>query len=157
MGRCPSEINTVGFVWVKALVYSPSTTILEGNSHFNLFIFIYIVCHHVLSFNRFNLLLLQHLRIHHLLDLMHIETNMVKSLVRHLFGEKDNVRARRACEEFDVHPRQWIRERENGTEIMPPAPWVLTTKERKMLRRRITEVRFPTSMYLIPIQIMIFS
>lgn len=88
---------------------------------------------------------------------MHIEANVVKALVKHLFGEKDNVRARRACEEFDVHPGQWIREREDGTEIMPPAPWVLTTEERKTLSRRINAVRFPTGMHLIPIQIMLFS
>ncbi|KAL3682163.1 hypothetical protein R1sor_000185 [Riccia sorocarpa] len=82
--------------------------------------------------------------IHHLLDPMHIEANVVKSLIKHLFGEKDNVRARRGCEKFNMHPESWMQVSDDGTETMPPAPWVLRKEERKTLCQRISKIRFPT-------------
>ncbi|KAL3694846.1 hypothetical protein R1sor_008497 [Riccia sorocarpa] len=84
------------------------------------------------------------LQIHHLLDPMHIEANVVKSLIKHLFGDKDNVRARRGCEEFNMHPESWMQVSDDGTETMPPAPWVLRKEERKTLCQRISKIRFPT-------------
>ncbi|KAL3676562.1 hypothetical protein R1sor_026510 [Riccia sorocarpa] len=86
----------------------------------------------------------KHLQIHHLLDPMHIEAKVVKSLIKHLFGEKDNVRSRRACEEFNVHPDTWMQINEDGSETMPSAPWVLRKEERKVLCQRISKIRFPT-------------
>ncbi|KAL3698760.1 hypothetical protein R1sor_012836 [Riccia sorocarpa] len=75
---------------------------------------------------------------------MHIEANVVKSLIKHLFGEKDNVRSRRACEEFNVHPDTWMQINEDGSETMSFAPWVLRKEERKVLCQRISKIRFPT-------------
>ncbi|KAL3697415.1 hypothetical protein R1sor_011491 [Riccia sorocarpa] len=49
------------------------------------------------------------LMIQHLLDPMHIEANVTKSLIKRIFGEKDGKPARRACEEFGVHPEAEIR------------------------------------------------
>ncbi|KAL3696626.1 hypothetical protein R1sor_010702 [Riccia sorocarpa] len=48
------------------------------------------------------------LMIQHILDPMHIEANVTKSLIKRIFGEKDGKPARRACEEFGVHPEAWI-------------------------------------------------
>ncbi|KAL3690360.1 hypothetical protein R1sor_016669 [Riccia sorocarpa] len=84
------------------------------------------------------------LQIHHLLDPMHIEANVVKSLIKHLFGEKDNVRARRGCEEFNMHTESWMQVSNDGTETMPHAPWVLRKEESKNLCQRISKIRFPT-------------
>ncbi|KAL3702065.1 hypothetical protein R1sor_020087 [Riccia sorocarpa] len=84
----------------------------------------------------------KHLQIHHLLDPMHIEANVVKSLIKHLFGEKDNVRSRRACEEFNVHPDTWMQINEDGSETMPSAPWVLRKEEHKVLCQRISKFDF---------------
>ncbi|KAL3691540.1 hypothetical protein R1sor_005191 [Riccia sorocarpa] len=82
-------------------------------------------------------------KIHHLLDHMHIEANVVKSLIKHLFGEKDNVRARRGCEEFNMHPESWMQVSDDGTKTMPSAPWVLRKEERKTLCQRISKIRLP--------------
>ncbi|KAL3684834.1 hypothetical protein R1sor_002856 [Riccia sorocarpa] len=50
------------------------------------------------------------LLIGHLLDPMHIEGNVVKSLVKHMYGEKDTIAGRRACEELNVHPQNGFRQ-----------------------------------------------
>ncbi|KAL3691388.1 hypothetical protein R1sor_005039 [Riccia sorocarpa] len=84
------------------------------------------------------------LMIQHLLDPMHIEANVTKSLIKRIFGEKDGKPARRACEEFGVHPEAWIQVSDGGIESLPPAPWILTTEERKICKKRISEIRFPT-------------
>ncbi|KAL3675367.1 hypothetical protein R1sor_025315 [Riccia sorocarpa] len=84
------------------------------------------------------------LLIRHLLDPMHIEANVVKALVKHLYGEKDTVPARWACEELLVHPNQWIQTTEEGRDVMPHAPWVLQIDERKILSQRIGNIRKPT-------------
>ncbi|KAL3696095.1 hypothetical protein R1sor_010171 [Riccia sorocarpa] len=67
------------------------------------------------------------LMIQHLLDPMHIEANVTKSLIKRIFGEKDGKPTRRACEEFGVHPEAWIQVSDGGIESLPPAPWILTT------------------------------
>ncbi|KAL3700064.1 hypothetical protein R1sor_018086 [Riccia sorocarpa] len=84
------------------------------------------------------------LMIQHLLDPMHIEANVTKSLIKRIFGEKDGKPTRRACEEFGVHPEAWIHVSDGGIETLPPAPWILTTEERKICKKRISEIRFPT-------------
>ncbi|KAL3692246.1 hypothetical protein R1sor_005897 [Riccia sorocarpa] len=84
------------------------------------------------------------LLIQHLLDLMHIEANVTKSLIKLIFGEKDGKPTRRACEEFGVHLEAWIQVSDGGIESLSPAPWILTTEERKICRQRISEIRFPT-------------
>ncbi|KAL3701030.1 hypothetical protein R1sor_019052 [Riccia sorocarpa] len=84
------------------------------------------------------------LMIQHLLDPMHIETNVSKSLIKRIFGEKDGKPARRACEEFGVHLEAWIQVSHGGIESLPPTPWILTTEERKICKKRISEIRFPT-------------
>ncbi|KAL3694713.1 hypothetical protein R1sor_008364 [Riccia sorocarpa] len=86
---------------------------------------------------------LHDLMIQHLLDPMHIEANVTKSLIKRIFGKKDGKPARRACEEFGVHPEAWIQVSDGGIESLPPAPWILTTEERKICKKRISEIRFP--------------
>ncbi|KAL3700181.1 hypothetical protein R1sor_018203 [Riccia sorocarpa] len=98
-----------------------SLTILEGNIQFFL-----------------------DLMIQHLLDPMHIKANVTKSLIKRIFGEKDGKPARRACEKFGVHPEVWIHVSDGGIETLPPAPWILTMEERKICKKRISEIRFPT-------------
>ncbi|KAL3702571.1 hypothetical protein R1sor_020593 [Riccia sorocarpa] len=84
------------------------------------------------------------LMIQHLVDPMHIEANVTKSLIKRIFGEKDDKLARRACEEFGVHQEAWIQVSDGGIESLPPAPWILTTEERKICKKCISEIRFPT-------------
>ncbi|KAL3683527.1 hypothetical protein R1sor_001549 [Riccia sorocarpa] len=89
-----------------------------------------------------SLTILEDLLIQHLLDPMHM--NVTKSLIKRIFGEKDGKPARRACEEFGVNLEAWIQVSDGGIESLPPAPWILTTEERKICRQRISEIRFPT-------------
>ncbi|KAL3689907.1 hypothetical protein R1sor_016216 [Riccia sorocarpa] len=86
---------------------------------------------------------LHDLMIQHLLDPMHIEANITKSLIKRIFIEKDGKPARRAGAEFGVHPEAWIHVSDGGIETLPPAPWILTTEERKICKKRISEIRFP--------------
>ncbi|KAL3701020.1 hypothetical protein R1sor_019042 [Riccia sorocarpa] len=76
---------------------------------------------------------------------MHIEANVTKSLIKRIFGKKDGKPARRAYEEFGVHPEAWIQVSDRGIESLPPTPWILTTEERKICRQHISEIRLPTS------------
>lgn len=46
------------------------------------------------------------MKINHLLDPMHIEGNIGKSLIKHLYGEKGG-NWREACVEQDMHPEVW--------------------------------------------------
>lgn len=96
---------------------------------------------------------MQDLLITHLLDAMHIEGNLCKYILYHLYGEGEATDAlrrasRRACQEKNVHPEVWIRNEPDGhggfKEVFPRAPWILTKAERIEFRKRIISMRFPT-------------
>ncbi|KAL3694108.1 hypothetical protein R1sor_007759 [Riccia sorocarpa] len=70
------------------------------------------------------------LLIQNLGDPMHQEGNMAKNLFRHIFGQMDEMRHRKACEEFNVHPSAWVYYKADGTKGKRPAPWVLTRAKR---------------------------
>jgi hypothetical protein len=82
----------------------------------------------------------------HLLDPMHIEGNVGKSVIQALYGEKER-KWREACEEFDRHPDVWVSNSEvhpTSGKRTPSAPWVLGVHERREFRQRIGDMRFPT-------------
>lgn len=84
------------------------------------------------------------LLIRHLLDPMHIEGNVGKSLIRSLYGERDP-NFREACEEHERHPDVWISIDDiTHVEHHPSAPWVLSTRQKKEFRSRIGAMQFPT-------------
>ena len=84
------------------------------------------------------------LKIRHLLDPMHIEGNVGKALIKHLYGEKET-NFREACEEFERHPDVWVTiDPTTSIEIASSAPWTLTTRQRREFQNRIGEMRFPT-------------
>ncbi|CAM6082015.1 unnamed protein product [Calypogeia fissa] len=85
-----------------------------------------------------------HLLVNHLLDPMHIEGNIGKSLIKHLYGEKSK-NWREACVELNMHPDLWSYKEAGGRTVNPSAPWVLSKEERKEFRRRIGTLRFPTN------------
>lgn len=89
----------------------------------------------------------EELMINHLLDTMHIEGNVVKSLVMHMFGQDSKaLKWREMCIEQSVHVDLWYPVRNaQGQMVMPPAPWVLSPAERREFRRRIATLRFPTN------------
>ncbi|KAL3681584.1 hypothetical protein R1sor_024540 [Riccia sorocarpa] len=89
---------------------------------------------------------LHDLMIQHLLDPMHIEANVTKSLIKWIFGEKDGKPAKRACEEFGVHPEAWIQMSDGGIESLPPAPWIRPWKSGKYARSVLVKYAFPQAL-----------
>src|SRR5450759_1292233 len=88
------------------------------------------------------------LKIHHLLDPMHIEGNVGKALIKHLYGEKEK-NFRKACEEFERHPDVWVTiNPQTSQKVESKAPWTLTVPQRREFRNRIGEMRFSTSINL---------
>jgi hypothetical protein len=80
---------------------------------------------------------------------MHIEGNVAKSFVRHVYGEREGSKAdswacRRACEAFQVHYYTWVQTRPEGVQYIEPAPWVMTKDERRQFKNRIAKMRMPT-------------
>ncbi|KAL2652600.1 hypothetical protein R1flu_020728 [Riccia fluitans] len=75
---------------------------------------------------------------------MHQEGNVVNNLLQHLFGQVDPIKHRKACEEFGVHQTAWVQVTPNGTEVLRPAPWVLTRDERSLFRQQVQNIRAPT-------------
>lgn len=86
------------------------------------------------------------LKIHHLLDVMHIEGNVGRSLIRHLYGEKGVKNFREGCKEASRHPDLWPKpaDVEDHEWVYKPAPWLLTGPERRVFRDRIGQMQFPT-------------
>ncbi|KAL3682912.1 hypothetical protein R1sor_000934 [Riccia sorocarpa] len=65
---------------------------------------------------------LKDLLIHHLLDPMHIEANVTKSLIKRILE-------RRMADQLDMHVKslEYIQKpgyTDGGVETLPPAPWV---------------------------------
>jgi hypothetical protein len=69
---------------------------------------------------------------------MHIEVNVVKSLVKHLYGANDNIALREDCEEARMHRHAWMRE--DGQHA---ANWVIAPQTRKAMNEVFSTIRFP--------------
>lgn len=79
----------------------------------------------------------------HLLDPMHIEGNVCRSLVNHMFGDKgDNWRA--ACVEHNMHSELWSYRSSDGQMVYPSSIWVLSREEKRILTQRLGSYRLPT-------------
>ncbi len=76
------------------------------------------------------------LKLNLLLDPMHIEGNIGKSLIKHLFGEKGG-EWRKACMEKNMHPDVWPYKNDDGRTVFPPCTWILSKEEKKELIRHI--------------------
>lgn len=85
-----------------------------------------------------------HLLLPHLLDPMHIEGNVGKSLIGHIFGER-GPHWRAACLEHNMHHALWTHTVE-GTEtvVYPDADWILSREEKEELIHRLSSYRMPT-------------
>jgi hypothetical protein len=86
----------------------------------------------------------EHLKKPHLLDLMHIEANVAKTILQTIWGHdgKDGFEVRSVCEAYNVHRSAWIIP---GTDILQKAQWILSAEEKRKFCERIREVSFPTA------------
>lgn len=75
---------------------------------------------------------------------MHIEVNVCKSLIKHMYGENDGEPLRKDCKEARMHRRAWIKRGVDGSKIMPNARWILPRAIRKKMNECISSMRFPT-------------
>ncbi len=75
---------------------------------------------------------------------MHIEGNVGKSLIKHMFGEKGEG-WRKACLEHNIHPDLWPYKTDDGRTVLPPSHWILSKEEKKELIQRIGSYRMPTN------------
>ena len=75
---------------------------------------------------------------------MHIEVNVTKSLVRHLYGTNDNQQLRDDCEEVGVLRHAWMQVGQGDRIEIPSANWVLSTQDRKAMNKIFSTLRFPT-------------
>ena len=89
----------------------------------------------------------EELRINHLLDPMHIEGNVARSLVHHMFGSaKAHGDWEAGCMEQGRHADIWPQSNRRGEVVRRFQPtWVLTPAERKEFRRRVSTMKFPTN------------
>ena len=89
-----------------------------------------------------HLLFTQDLMRPHLMDPMHIEANVAKNLLHTILGKegKDGHAVRSNCKAYKVQPDSWCGP--NG--VLPPAPWILTTAERRIFMERLSTMRYPT-------------
>lgn len=83
------------------------------------------------------------LKITHLLDPMHIEGNVGRSLIRHMYGD-GHANWKEACKELSMHFEVLPYRGENGQMVNPRPPWCFTLLERREFRQRIGAMRFPT-------------
>ena len=77
---------------------------------------------------------------------MHIERNICDSLLKLLFGGKDNAASRRDMEEERIREHLWIRRGPlaGGNYFKPTAPYVLTKEEQKIFLDQLNGICVPT-------------
>lgn len=93
----------------------------------------------------FSMVFVQELPMRHVLDVMHIEKNIAKNVLKFLFGDKDTPQSRRDLQHMGVRCELWLRPRGNGqTFVKPHALYVLTDEERKMFFEEVSALRTPT-------------
>jgi hypothetical protein len=75
---------------------------------------------------------------------MHIEGNVGKSLIAHLYGEREK-NFREACQEMERHPDVWVVvDPVTQEEVNPQAPWVFTRAQKREFCQRIGDMKFLT-------------
>ncbi|KAL3644293.1 hypothetical protein CASFOL_012225 [Castilleja foliolosa] len=87
------------------------------------------------------------LKLRHNLDVMHIEKNICESILGTLMNvegkTKDTAKARLDLEDMKIRKELHLINKGNGKYAMPPASYVMTTKERRDFCDFIRSVKFP--------------
>lgn len=80
----------------------------------------------------------------HMLDVMHIERNIAKSVLKFLFGDKDTSDSWRDLQHMGAQHKLWLRSRGNrSTFVKPHAPYVLTDAKKKIFIDELSAIRTP--------------
>lgn len=79
-----------------------------------------------------------------MLDVMHVEHNMSKSVLKYLFGEKDTLKVCKDLEQAKVMWHLWLHQQdESANYIKPLAPFVFTWNESKAFFNFVAQVHAP--------------
>lgn len=92
---------------------------------------------------------LQRLKIRHLLDPMHIEVNVCKSIMKHTYGTNNTAAVRNDCKDAGMHKAVWTipehsDDSDDGDDPHLIPPWVLPKPVIKELNDMLSKSRFPT-------------
>lgn len=82
-----------------------------------------------------------------LLDPMHIEVNVTKSLLKNMYGTKDGFPVRRDCEIAGMQKKGWLKIGQDGKPIKvkrEETSWILDWQARKAINSLLCSTRFPT-------------
>ena len=61
---------------------------------------------------------MQDLPVRHVIDVMHVEKNVAETILKFMFGEKDDLACRRAMEEVNCMHDLWLRKKKGGRELL---------------------------------------
>jgi hypothetical protein len=73
---------------------------------------------------------------------MHIEVNVTKNLLKHIYGVNDGGLLRNDCKDVGVHRISWVDE--HGLYDRDIAPWIFSRPVLKEMNSIICATRFPT-------------
>ncbi len=92
---------------------------------------------------------IQHLLIQHTLDVMHIEKNVCKNVIKFIIGVKDTFRVCRNMEVCGVQKHLWLkRDPHNPGKIFQPiVSYLLKPKELKTFMGRLGALKVPSDYY----------
>ncbi len=83
------------------------------------------------KFNDVGGVLLQELPIQNTLDVMHVERNVLESILKYLFGDKHTIEVHKDLEEARVMQHLWLHQQGGASYKKPQAPYVFTRNEAK--------------------------
>ena len=87
----------------------------------------------------------QGMPVRHVLDVMHIEKNILEAVLKFMFGDKDTPEVRKDLEELGQRRELWLKPTRNRQRFSKPhAPYVLIDAERKIFVDEVSGIRTPT-------------
>ncbi len=75
---------------------------------------------------------------------MHVERNILESILKYLFGDKDTIEVCKELEEARVMQHLWLHQQGGGSYKKPQAPYVFTQNEAKAFVDFVVKVQAPT-------------
>lgn len=87
----------------------------------------------------------QDLPVRHVIDVMHVEKNVAETILKFLFGEKDDLACRRDMEEANCMHDLWLRQKgAQGNYFKPSSPYAFTPLEKDQFMTKIATIKTPT-------------
>jgi hypothetical protein len=75
---------------------------------------------------------------------MHVERNVLESILKYLFGDKDTIEVCKDLKEVVVMQHLWLHQQGGGSYKNPQAPYVITSNESKAFVDFVAKLQTPT-------------